>query len=148
FAFNFLGVGEEQIVSTAGAGRPFSIFDSADLAERLQRVLAAMTDDPNRSLSSIDVINDCEDAELQESGHRAMLSGPAPVRASIPASLSEHAARTPEAVAICCVVRSMTYRELDDTANRLAWLLADHGAGPGVCVASLFTRSPDAIVAM
>ena len=148
FAFNFLGVGEEQIVSTAGAGRPFSSFDSADLAGRLQRVLAAMTDDPNRSLSSMNVINDREEAELQDRGHRSVLTGPAQVRASIPASLSEQAVRTPEAVAIRCAGRSMTYRELDEAADRLAWLLADHGAGPGECVALLFTRSAEAIVAM
>ncbi len=42
----------------------------------------------------------------------------------------------------------MTYRELDEAADRLAWLLADHGAGPGESVALLFTRSAEAIVAM
>ncbi|WNG94487.1 non-ribosomal peptide synthetase [Mycobacterium sp. ITM-2016-00318] len=148
FGFHFLGVGEEQVLSTAGSGRPFSSFDSADLAGRLQRVLAAMTDDPSRSLSSMNVINYREEARLQAWGHRAVLTGPAPVRASIPASVAEHAARTPEAVAIRCAGRSMTYRELDDAANRLAWLLADHGAGRGECVALLFTRSAEAIVAM
>ena len=34
--------------------------------------------------------------------------------------------------------RGMTYRELDEAANRLAHLLAGHGAGPGQCVALLF----------
>ena len=43
---------------------------------------------------------------------------------------------------------SMTYRELDEAANRLAHLLAAQGAGPGKCVALLFTRSANAIVAM
>ena len=43
---------------------------------------------------------------------------------------------------------SWTYRELEDTANRLAHLLADHGAGPGQCVALLFSRSAEAIVAI
>ena len=32
----------------------------------------------------------------------------------------------------------MTYRELDEAANRLAHLLAGQGAGPGQCVALLF----------
>ena len=44
--------------------------------------------------------------------------------------------------------RSMTYRELDEAANRLAHLLAGQGAGPGQCVALLFSRSAEAIVAM
>ena len=42
----------------------------------------------------------------------------------------------------------MTYRELDDGANRLAHLLADYGAGPGQSVALLFSRSAEAIVAI
>ena len=44
--------------------------------------------------------------------------------------------------------RSVSYRELDEAANRLAHLLADHGAGPGQCVALLFSRSAEAIVAI
>ncbi len=42
----------------------------------------------------------------------------------------------------------MTYRELDEAANRLAHLLAGQGAGPGECVALLFSRCAEAIVAM
>ena len=42
----------------------------------------------------------------------------------------------------------MTYRELDEAANRLAHLLVGHGAGPGQCVALLFHRSAEAIVAI
>ena len=42
----------------------------------------------------------------------------------------------------------MTYRELDEAANRLAHLLAGRGAGPGQSVALLFSRSAEAIVAI
>ena len=56
--------------------------------------------------------------------------------------------RTPEAVAVTCGGRSMTYRELDEAANRLAHLLAGQGVGPGQCVALLLERSAEAIVAM
>ena len=42
----------------------------------------------------------------------------------------------------------MTYRELDEAANRLAHLLAGQGVGAGQCVALLFERSAEAIVAM
>ena len=57
-------------------------------------------------------------------------------------------ARTPEAVAVTFEGRSMTYRELDEAANRLAHLLAGQGAGPGQCVALLLARSAEAIVAI
>ena len=57
-------------------------------------------------------------------------------------------ARTPEAVAISCEGRSMTYREVEEAANRLAHLLAGQGVGPGQCVALLLSRSAEAIVAI
>ena len=66
---------------------------------------------------------------------------------SIPVLFAAQVARTPEAVALTCEGRSMTYRELDEAANRLAHLLAGQGAGPGMCGAAV---SPvrEAVVAM
>ena len=69
--------------------------------------------------------------------------------ASISASFAEQVAHAPGAVAIRCAGRSTAmYRDLDQAAHRLAWLLAGQGVGPGACVALLFTRSAEAIVAM
>ena len=73
-------------------------------------------------------------------------SGAAPV--SIPAMFAAQVARAPEAVAVTFEGRSVTYRELDEAANRLAHLLAGHGAGPGERVALLLPRSAEAIVAI
>ena len=88
-----------------------------------------------------------EHARLDEIGNRAVLTQPAtPV--SIPVLFAAQVARTPEAVALTFEGRSMTYRELDEASNRLAHLLAGQGAGPGTCVALLFYRSAEAIVAI
>ena len=67
---------------------------------------------------------------------------------SVPVLFAAQVARTPEAVALVCGGRSWTYRELDEAANRLAHLLAGHGVGPGGCVALLFSRSAEAVVAI
>ena len=83
-----------------------------------------------------------------EWGNRAVLTRPAPPLASIPALFAAQVARTPEAVAITCGDGSWTYRELDEAANRLAHLLAGQGAGPGQCVALVFTRSAEAVAAI
>ena len=56
---------------------------------------------------------------------------------SIPVVFAAQVARTPEAVALTFEGRSMTYRELEEAANRLAHLLAGQGVGPGQCVALL-----------
>ena len=130
------------------------VFDAAGievLIERLQRILAAMAADPGRPLSSVDVLDAGERSRLDGWANRAVLTTPAvqpstPV--SIPALFAEQVMRAPEAVALSCDGRSMTYRELDEAANRLAHLLAGHGAGPGQRVALLLSRSADAIVAI
>ena len=127
------------------------VFDAASietLIERLQRVLVAMTADPTRQLSSIDVLDEAEHVRLDGWGNRAVLTQPASPPVSIPVLFAAQVARTPEAVAISCGERSWTYRELEEAANRLAHLLAAHGAGPGERVGLLLSRSAEAIVAM
>ena len=107
-----------------------------------------MTADTGRRLSSIDLLDEDEHAQLDEWGNRAVLSQPVPASVSIPALFAAQVTRTPEAVALTCGERSWTYRELDEAANRLAHLLAGYGARPGACVALLFSRSAEAIVAI
>ena len=48
----------------------------------------------------------------------------------------------------CAGSVSWTYREVEEASNRLAHLLADQGVGAGQCVALLFSRSAEAIVAI
>ena len=67
---------------------------------------------------------------------------------SVPVLFAAQVARTPEAVAVSFEGRSLTYREVEEAANRLAHLLAAQGVGPGQCVALLLERSAEAIVAM
>ncbi|WP_419196911.1 amino acid adenylation domain-containing protein, partial [Mycobacterium gordonae] len=148
-AERFTEAGEPAGIGGAAEFRT-DVFDAASieaLLERLERVVVAMTADPGRVLSSIDLLDAPEHACLDGWGHRAVLSTPAPA-VSIPTALAAQVARTPEAVAVSFEGRSMTYRELDEAANRVAHLLIDHGVGPGDVVALLLERSAQAIVAI
>jgi non-ribosomal peptide synthetase component F len=107
-----------------------------------------MSIDPTRRLSSMDVLDAGEHTQLDAWGNRAVLTQPAPAAVSIPALFGQYVARTPEAVAISDGPRSWTYREVEEAANRLAHLLAAHGAGPGQYVALLLERSAEAVVAI
>ena len=118
------------------------------LIERLGRVVVAMTADPTRRLSSMDVLDEAEHARLDGWGNRAVLTRPAPAAVSVPVLFAAQVARCPEAVAISYGQRSWTYREVEEAANRLAHLLAGRGVGPGACVALLLERSAQAVVAM
>ena len=127
------------------------VFDAASietLIKRWRHVLAAMTADPTRRLSSIDLLDDAEHTRLDQWGNQAVLTQPATAPASIPVLFAAQAARTPEAKALTFQGHSMTYRELDAASNRLAHLIARYDAGPGRCVALLIPRSADAIVAI
>ena len=107
-----------------------------------------MSVDPKRRLLAIDLLDDDERDALDEWGNRAALSQSRPSPATIPDLFAEIVARTPEAVALVCGELEWSYRELDETAERLAKLLASNGAGPGESVALLVPRSAEAIVAI
>jgi glycopeptidolipid biosynthesis protein len=107
-----------------------------------------MSIDSSRTLLSFDLLDDGEHDQLDEWGNRAVLTGPARTPVSIPTLFSRQAVRAPQAVALVCGDRSWTYRELNEATNRLAHMLADHGAGPGETVALLLPRSGQAIVAI
>ena len=121
------------------------------LVERLQRVLTAVTADPRRTLSTVDLLDEHERVRLDEIGNRSVLthfaahSTPVP---SLPELFGAQVGRTPDAVALTCEGRSLTYAELDATSTLLAHVLTTRGAGPGQTVALLFSRSTEAIVAI
>ena len=127
------------------------VFDASNietLIERLQQILAAMTTDPTRRLSSMDLLDGAEQARLDGWANRAVLTEPTAPAVSIPVLFAAQVARAPEAVAISFEGRLMTYREVDEASNRLAHLLVGEGAGPGQRVALLLSRSAEAIVAI
>ena len=126
------------------------VFDAASieaLIERLQRVLVAMTADPARRLSSVDVLDEAEHARLDGWGNRAALTA-AGERAGVDSGGVRRAGgpRLRRRWRSAAGERSWTYRELDEAANRLAHLLIDRGVGPGQRVALLLPRSAEAIV--
>lgn len=131
-----------------GAGQWLSDCDVHDVVGRLERVLVAMTADPGRRLSSVDVLGMGERVRLDELGNKAVLAGPQGVSVSIPDLFARHVAGTPDAVAVSFDGRSVSYRQLDEASNRLAHLLVARGVGPGELVALLFSRSVDAVVAI
>ena len=148
-AEQFTGGGEPAGIGGAVEFRTdvFDVESVGALIARFERVLVAMTTDPHARLSSMDVLDAEECVRLDELGNRAVLTQPAaPV--SIPALFAEQVSRAPDAVALRCADRSWTYRELDETSNQLAHLLTGYGAAPGGCVALLFPRSAEAIVAI
>ncbi|MFA5709879.1 amino acid adenylation domain-containing protein, partial [Mycolicibacterium sp.] len=126
------------------------VFDAESvelLVRRLERVLETMTGDPLRSLSTMDLLDRSEYAQLDQIANRTALTSTVP-EVSIVSLFGQQAARTPGAVALRCRGDELTYRELDEASNRLAHWLTHLGARPGQSVGLLFGRGIEAVVAI
>ncbi|HUH92927.1 MAG TPA: amino acid adenylation domain-containing protein [Casimicrobiaceae bacterium] len=62
--------------------------------------------------------------------------------------IAQQAARTPDAIAVESTDSRVTYRELDDRANRLARHLARRCVAPETLVGLCLSRTPDLVVAL
>nr|WP_041842091.1 non-ribosomal peptide synthetase [Actinoplanes friuliensis] len=124
------------------------LFDTAT-AERLTGHLLALLDAvsarPDQRLATVSMLGAGErDRVLTEWNATA-----ADVPPGTFAELYEaQADRTPDATALVARDATLTYRQLDERANRLARLLADRGAGPERLVALALPRTADMIVAL
>ncbi|ORB13007.1 non-ribosomal peptide synthetase, partial [Mycolicibacterium moriokaense] len=125
------------------------VFDRAQievLIKRFERLLGVMTADPSARVSAIDVLDAAEHTQLSEWGNRAALTAPVAATSTVPELFAAQVSARERALAVTDGNRSLTYRQLDEVSDRLAHLLADHGARPGVCVGLLASRSVEAIV--
>ena len=127
------------------------VFDPASvevMVSRLQQVLDAMTADPERLVSSVDLLDDSERIRLGEFGNRAVLARASGEVLSVPGLLDTWVARIPDSVAVSAGDSSLTYAQLAATSERWARVLAGRGVGPGRFVGLVLSRSVDAIVAI
>ncbi len=108
------------------------VFDAASietLIERLQRVLVAITADPQRRLQSVDLLDESERARLDELGNHAVLTRSAD-DGSVPALFAAQVARTPDAVALVCDGR-IADLPASSTMRRTGWRIYWPPTAPG-----------------
>ncbi|RDI54606.1 non-ribosomal peptide synthetase [Nocardia mexicana] len=118
--------------------------DTAEaFARRWRRVLAQIIEDPDRTVAEFAVLDDSEYAAL------VPVSGPHGAhRTTLAKQLTATAARYPDRPALVADGTTLTYRELDARAGRLASVLRDAGAGPETVVALALTRGADLITGL
>ncbi|MFF7454508.1 amino acid adenylation domain-containing protein [Kitasatospora sp. NPDC008115] len=124
----------------------FAEADVARLAEHLGRLLTAIADQPDVPLSALDDLPEDERAfEVERFNDTA---NPRPAT-TLTALVAEQIARTPDAVAVAFEDgASLTYRQLDAAADRIAVRLAAEGVGPGSLVAISAERSPELVAGL
>ncbi|MER6968629.1 amino acid adenylation domain-containing protein, partial [Streptomyces halstedii] len=114
---------------------------------QLVRVLTQLSTAPDRRIGEADLLSETERVRLMELSAGAE-AGEGLGAASVPAAFAAQARRTPDAVAVRCAGRELSYRELDEQANQLAHRLAGLGVQREAPVAVLMERSVDLVVAL
>ncbi|MFJ4206088.1 amino acid adenylation domain-containing protein [Streptomyces sviceus] len=124
------------------------LFDRAtaeEIAARLERLLRAALEDPDRPVGMLDILSTDERRRLLVEYNDTARDVPETI---FPRLFEECAADRPDAVAVSDTRTSLMYRQLNSRADRLARALASYGAGPGAVVAFALPRSVDIAVAV
>ncbi|HWM07580.1 MAG TPA: amino acid adenylation domain-containing protein [Actinophytocola sp.] len=117
--------------------------DTVDrFAGYFHRLLAAVLTAPDRPLRDVPLFTPAENRTLL-----AQARTPRP-GACLPELVAEQAARTPDAVAVECGARRLTYAELDAAATGLARRLNELGVRPETPVAVSLRRDTDLVTAV
>lgn len=125
------------------------LFDAATVERMLSHyvhMLAQVTAAPDRPLPQISLLTDAERQQIVLAWNDTAQPLPAPH--CVHDLLSAQAARTPDAIAVCFADQSITYRELESRADRLAGALRRRGVASDGIVGLFLDRSIDLVVSM
>lgn len=115
------------------------------IAARLVRVLEQVLTDATAPVRAIEVLSDQEREHLVRRVNDTAHQVP---DGTLPDAFEAWAERDPDRVAVIGEGRTLTYREFNRRANRLAHWLTERGAGPEQLVAVRLPRSVDLMVAV
>ena len=130
------------------------LFDEATIAALFERYVALLRQvvaDPDIRLSAVDLLTDEEHATLRRFGDGDQGGDDTAVPSTwrlLTDPFDEWVARTPDAPAVVCDGRHLSYRELADRADALARRLRGLGVGPDRRVGICLDQSTDLAVAM
>jgi amino acid adenylation domain-containing protein len=125
------------------------LFDETTIVRMLghfQNLLEEIVRTPDERIGRLSLLNDGERRQTVEQWNQT--SRDYPREATIQAIFEAQVARTPNALAVVCGQRQLTYRELNAHANQLAHHLQTLGVGPDVLVGTCMERSAEMVVAL
>ncbi|GCD93030.1 non-ribosomal peptide synthetase [Embleya hyalina] len=118
------------------------------LSTRWIRLLRAAATRPDTPVGRVDLLSPNERRTLRSGTERPETRAESVPWIALPELFAERARATPDAPAVIAGDTTVTYRELDERANRLAHALVDRGVRPESTVAVLLERSPDLVAAL
>ncbi|MET9173280.1 amino acid adenylation domain-containing protein [Streptomyces misionensis] len=115
------------------------------MVDRFVTVLRTVTADADRRVADLEILTPAERERMLSRWNDTARERPALL---VPAMIEAQVTRTPDAPAVSDGDATLSYRELNERANRLARLLAARGIGPETIVAVAVPRSPELVVAV
>lgn len=98
------------------------------MAANFLQLLRSIADAPEAPIHALQLLAPEERQFLRNAGTGSALQAPAQ---AVHALFEQHARRGPDAPALIHSTGVVTYRQLDETANALAWTLLERGVQPG-----------------
>ena len=144
----------ELYLQDAPGGLKGSFVYSADMFEpgfvegmvqRFQRLMEKVVAQPDAPLSTLSLLDETEYRRIVEDWNDTAVALP---EACIHQLFEQQVAQRPDAIALEFEGEQLTYRELNERANRLAHRLQRDGVGPEVFVGVMSKRSVELIVAL
>lgn len=126
-----------------------SVFDESlrsFAVEHFLRLLDALIADPGQRIAAVCLPGDAEREQIVVEFNRSRF--PLPSAPTVVHLFDEQVKRDRDAAALLCGAESISYRELDSRARRLAGALREAGIARGDIVGLRVSRSPESVVAM
>ncbi|HEU4885877.1 MAG TPA: amino acid adenylation domain-containing protein, partial [Longimicrobium sp.] len=147
YALSLMGVpGKELQLNLRYDTARFSGETVERMLGQLQRVLEQIAERGDARLSELEILGAGERALVVDTWNAT--SAPFPDRVCLHDLIEARARRAPDSPAVDFGGRTLTYGQLDRSANRLAHVLRERGVGPEVRVGLYFEPSPEMIVAL
>ncbi|HEY0514845.1 MAG TPA: amino acid adenylation domain-containing protein, partial [Thermoanaerobaculia bacterium] len=138
-------LGDEIIGELAYSTDLFDAATAARMGGHFERLLAGMTVGPGHRVSELELLSESERQQLSLEWNDSFAGA---AEGTVPQWLEAAAARRPDVTALEAGSERLTYRELDERANRLARRLRALGVGRDVIVGVCLERSADLVAAI
>ncbi len=116
------------------------------LARQYHRLLAGAATQPDSVVARLDMLTDADKEHLLFALNNTAREYRRDV--CLHELFEEQAARTPDARALTCEDRMLTFSQLNQKANRLAQYLQKQGVGPEAMVGLMIERSPEMVIGL
>ncbi|MER7766092.1 amino acid adenylation domain-containing protein [Kitasatospora sp. NPDC096140] len=137
--------GDRLVLELTHRREVFDADTARGVLRRLEAALTAFATAPDTAVAALDLLDDAARAALPVPGVPAR--GPVP-ETTVPALFEARVDRAPDAVALSDRHRTLSYRDANAAANRIARALIARGIGPESVVAVLLPHDAELVVAL